>query len=277
MNDYTNVINLDLLKNSSKVLSSLESCINNVDFTKYFVDLEDYIKRINFEHGSCISGYKEDIKSLIDEIESLKIKISHLQIAIDNTTQKFDSKQNLDYNDYSDLSNNYDGSISQVVKNNMNANNVPLLQRVDNVVEMRKVPLGAAVVDGVDTGTMEEANSNVTVIPPASTENTGAATTSTTHEINTIPIGLGIAATGITASVGAVIVDGMSGHSNVHYEAYKPEEEADYDGIEPDHTTRSSSIPEEAFESADAYHAARNKKSFDKFYGENNEYYEDEN
>lgn len=301
MNDYTNVINLDLLKNSSKVLSSLESCLKNVDFTKYLVDLEDYIKKLNFEHGNCIVGYKEDIKTLIEEIDALKGKVDHLQMAIDNTTQKFDSKQNLDYSDFGDLAGNYDGSINQVV-NNMSENNVPLIQRTSSVVEMRKIPLGADMVnsvnnnantststmqqtntgtmDGGNTGTMDGGNSSVTVIPPANGGTTGTngtnATTSTSHQINTIPIGLGIAATGITASAGAVILDGMKDHSRVNYESYKPDGEENYESAESA-VSSASSIPEEALESADAYHAARNKKSFDKFYGENNEYYEDEN
>ena len=110
-------------------------------------------------------------------------------------------------------------------------------------------------------------NNNVTKIPEPVTE-----TDSSVQEqdpINTVPIGLGIAASGIAGSVGAVIADSMmpSEQKDVIPDYEEPTEIVEK--VEKSKEELDESIArEEKFDDVSPYHAERNKEVIDKFYAE---------
>ena len=110
-------------------------------------------------------------------------------------------------------------------------------------------------------------NSNVNKIPEPVTE-----TDSGIQEqdpINTVPVGLGIAASGIAGSVGAVIVDSMmpSEQKDVIPDYEEPTEIVER--VEKSKEELDESIArEEKFDDVSPYHAERNKEVIDKFYAE---------
>ena len=77
MNKYSEEIDLDLLNGSIETISGVQSLINNVDLTEDFIELEDYFKKINFEHSYCIN-YKESIEIIYNKLSDIKNTINKL-------------------------------------------------------------------------------------------------------------------------------------------------------------------------------------------------------
>lgn len=77
MNKYSEVIDLDLLNGSIETVSGVQSLINNVDLTENFIELEDYFKKINFEHSYCIN-YKEPLEIIYSNLDDIKNRINKL-------------------------------------------------------------------------------------------------------------------------------------------------------------------------------------------------------
>ena len=77
MNKYSEVIDLDLLNGSIETVSGVQNLINNVDLTENFIELEDYFKKINFEHSYCIN-YKESVEIIYSNLDDIKNRINKL-------------------------------------------------------------------------------------------------------------------------------------------------------------------------------------------------------
>ena len=77
MNKYSEEIDLDLLNGSIETISGVQSLINNVDLTEDFIELEDYFKKINFEHSYCIN-YKKTMEIIYSNLDDIKNKINKL-------------------------------------------------------------------------------------------------------------------------------------------------------------------------------------------------------
>ena len=114
---------------------------------------------------------------------------------------------------------------------------------------------------------------------PLPEDNESITEETTTSSINTIPIGLGIATTGIVASTGAVIYDEYKrkNKNNIILDKFEPVEDT---SIEIEDNAEDSDInkmnnEKEIDLKTPAYQAIRNNDNIDKFYGENIEYYED--
>ena len=105
-----------------------------------------------------------------------------------------------------------------------------------------------------------ETEKNVTLntldINPIAPEQT---TQQTSNEINTIPIGLGIAATGITGAIGAVVLDEMNYPT-------KKKKEVTYKAEKPRPTPESQVEPEPSMNYEVRYKASRNKDRSAFFY-----------
>lgn len=117
----------------------------------------------------------------------------------------------------------------------------------------------------------------MTKVPlPEQNSTTVPETSNTSSEINTIPIGLGIATTGIVASTGAVIYDEYKrkNKNNIAVEKYKTVEDTSIKN-EDDEVDIVNNEDEQDL-NVPAYQATRTNNNLDKFYGENVEYYEDE-
>lgn len=77
MNKYSEQIDLDLLNSSIETISGVQNLINNVDLTDNFNELEDYFRKINFEHSYCIN-YKEPMETIYNNLSDIKNKINKL-------------------------------------------------------------------------------------------------------------------------------------------------------------------------------------------------------
>lgn len=123
----------------------------------------------------------------------------------------------------------------------------------------------------------------VTKVPLPEQNNTTISENSnsnTSTEINTVPIGLGIATTGIVASAGAVIYDEYKrkNKNNIVLDKFEPVEDSSIE-IENDVDESDMDILNNENNQdlkTPAYEATRSNNNIDKFYGENVEYYEDE-
>ena len=236
MNEYTNNINLEIIKDATETISSINNCLSNVDITSYFIDIDNDLKKINFEHGNCVTKYKENINTILEKIEELKKELNELQYSLQSSCDNFTS----------------------IEKNQ------------DSEIEYR-----TSVTNPTE---MIHASTDISKIPPV-TEQQQTIENNQTEEsqttINTVPIGLGIAATGIAGSVGAVILDSMNDKKKVDIEEYTMPEEEEY---RPSPKGDTQQRLEPVFDDNSPYHASRNKEAMNKFYGTNiTEYYEDEN
>ncbi len=86
--------------------------------------------------------------------------------------------------------------------------------------------------------------------------------------VNTVPVGLGIAASGIAGSVGAVVVDSM--FHNEEKDTIPDYDEPRVEVVEKKKPEFDESIARETkFDDVTPYHASRDKEELSKFYDEN--------
>ena len=77
MNKYSEQIDLDLLNGSIETISGVQNLINSVDLTESFNELENYFRKINFEHSYCIN-YKKPLEIIYGNLNDIKNKINKL-------------------------------------------------------------------------------------------------------------------------------------------------------------------------------------------------------
>lgn len=174
--NYKCNIDLEKVKESNKTLLSLDSCINTKDFTTYFFDIEKEINNVNFEHGNCITDFKDDIDYMLEEIRHLKEIISKLSNALNKTVISFQNRKVLNNEDIKDITDTFPNTttsvkLKELMKNNLD-NHIDLL----DVGDVEKIPLPSPV------------------------------TKDSTNSDNTIPVALTIGAVGALASTGAVLL-----------------------------------------------------------------------
>lgn len=234
MNNSYNNINIEKLKNTQTVMKNINNSLENTNISKYFLDIESILKKVNFEHGNCISDYRDVINPIIEKLNILKQNIKNLENSISITIEEFSTVEHKEIT---------------TEKNNSNI--------------------------------LQNSSTSLTQITPVTTEQTESQvqTTQTTNEINTIPIGLGIAAAGITGSIGAVMVDSMKNNENHSGKMHDPVLE-EYKSEGKENLTPSAAVnvqKEDVFQDVGPYHASRNSTVKNKFY-ENGitEYYEKE-
>lgn len=244
--NYAYSIDIEKVSSSSEKMDFLINLLNTTELLDYIIDAEGIIKKINFEHGNCINEYKNMINALINDINILKKEVVGLDNSLETTIKKYAKLENLNEMDLTELNKLYGNSLSKLLvpeNNNIQVAAKKILNNIGNV-------------------------GDVTQIPPVTQEETPQQ-----EPINTIPIGLGIAAAGITGAIGAVVVDSMNDKKEKqledNLESYQEDEEV---------VNSSDYIPKPApvMESAEPYHASRKRESIDKFYGQNHEYYEEE-
>ena len=289
-NTYSCFIDIEKVSDSVKALDSLDSCLNSVDLTDILVDIEDEIKKINFEHGSCFTNYKEYIDKMIDDLWDVKREVSKLNLSLSKTLKKYAKSNELHTEDLKELSNLYGEPITKINPEELGsafkkvevtnlATQVPSTDVTQGTVQTPENPVTnqePLQTTENPVATQDSNQGTITKIPPVTTENPttpGTPTTTTTSsEINTVPIGLGIAATGITASAGAVVVGTMKQKQKDNIPSYDDEtnpkkekvEETSYDELD-DYEEYEN---EHRFVEVTPYHASRDKQVMNKFYGE---------
>lgn len=232
MNEQKNIINIEKLRSTYNSLNLINNSLDNNIIDKDLIELEQYFRKLNFEHGNCISNYKNYMTSILEKIDEMKKNINNLRISIDKTINQ--------------VSNLEDCS----ERNNIN---------------FRK---------NMSPELIKTATTEISQIPkPVTVEQQPLNNESTQTEINTIPIALGIGASGISGAVGAVIVDSMMYNDKQDdIEDYKePEELINQEKVEKNEKER-------VFENENTpYQASHDNEKISKFYGTNiTEYYESE-
>ena len=203
MNDnYTCSIDGNKLTNSINILVSISNIINNNEIFEYIQDVETYINDINFEHGNCIDNYKDDINILYAKAEEIKNDLASLIDSLTFSVEKVNNTGTINSGALKELIGFYkDTSAGEklnklLTKSSNNIGNVAMRK----VMEMQDPGVGS-------TGGYNNYQdpSSITTIPPVQTPSQEVSN----KPYSTVPIGLGIAATGISAAAGTVLVDSM--------------------------------------------------------------------
>ena len=121
-NGFTGCIDLERLRKSCEILNVVENYINNRDLTEEFIDIEEMINNINFEHGSCITNYKDSINNIYDTISEIKQEITLLRDNLNTTITNFSKIDNISEDDLMDLSDIYKNTLaSRNINNSLNS------------------------------------------------------------------------------------------------------------------------------------------------------------
>ena len=221
---YQCCIDKERLNGSVKTLNELEDYLNNKYLLNNILEIEDIIRNTNINHNNCIENYKEKINTILDELQKLKKSINKLNDSVTITLKEFSEADQFKTKDVEDIFGKFNNSTdvaSLSVNNNLN---------VANNVKLFKENMATNVISVADV------------------------------ETNTVPVGLGIAAAGITGAVGAVVVDSMMDKS-------KKETSESFNELET-YEEEPKEIKEEKKieETPTPYFASRDKVKNDKFY-----------
>ena len=146
MNENSNLnIDLEQIKESIKSISLIEDSLNTKDFTTYFIDLEKIIHTINFEHGNCITSYKEEIDLILEKLVHIKEEVSKLNHTLAKTMASFSSTNSIDSVDKNVVTELFPNTTAQLKLNQLDISDQ----------NIQKVPLP----------TQPEKSSNPSVIP----------------------------------------------------------------------------------------------------------------
>ena len=266
MNNGFNVcIDLEKLKKSSSILNNIEDGLQTNNIQDVFLEIENKIKDINFYHGNCLTDYKDSISEILAEIESVKKEISELSSSLKTTYTDFGEKESLDEDGIQSLVKLYpatetEKNVTSLIGNSPSIrvakNSAVFINDLDSSIR-DSLPSNISPIEETNAPIVSLANSlNTLDINPIAPEQT---TQQTSNGINTIPIGLGIAATGITGAIGAVVLDEMNYPT-------KKKKEVTYKAEKPRPTPESQVEPEPSMNYEVRYKASRNKDRSAFFY-----------
>ena len=251
-------IETEKLIDSVTTLSSIEDWLNTTDLSIIIIEIEQLLQKLNFEHGNCFLQYKKSLDDIIEDISDVQKEISELNNAIDKTTKKYQKVDQLDSHDITDISTSFKNQKLNSLKENIERESIQFRQKLEK-------NLMSDIENGISTQTD---NANITKIPPVENENSTTVIDPVTEQpptqINTIPIGLGIAATGIAGSIGAVVLNELNGNKGGQIEEYKEET----DSIAEPTADAYPPVIQPDLENYSPYQAARNKEILRKFYGD---------
>lgn len=173
-------------------------------------------------------------------------------------------------------------------KYNMDKNDADVLARLKD--EFNQAKLGHGTVSEFnsisDRLSVIENKYNINLRKSIVNSVDNAISNGTSDSYNTIPIGLGIAAAGISGSVGAVIVDGNSHKKHRYTKNGNYEDNSDELNLEGDYV--SNDIPQDTLANSTntslpdfdmnnnynkIYHANRNKEDLNKFYDDTDDFF----
>ena len=242
---YRCTIDIDKLTKSSMMVEDINSYLMTTDLNIYLVDMEEEIKNINTIHGNCLIDYKKSFDVVSEELNEVKGKITKFDDSLKRTIKDFSDTDQLNDNDLKEISGMYDDSKEKLMK--------------FNSPEFRKANIAA------DTY-------SVTQIPSSSSEvSTSSNEAQNSNKINTLPIGIGIAAAGVAASAGAVVLDSLN-YKNKD-KKYALEEYHPDDVISVNESESEDVAPTEVknFDEVLPYKASRDSDAMKKFYGDDSE------
>ena len=151
-------------------------------------------------------------------------------------------------------------------------------------INLRKNMASSVGDSGISSVYSEQSNSNITTIPYNGTEQTKSLESNTPY--NTVPIGLGIAASGIAGAIGAVIIDDKKTKKKKRKpnKVYSDDGDIELEGEYRDNSLENTSFASETrtplqdldidYADNQRYRASsRDKDNLDKFYDETDDFF----
>ena len=151
-------------------------------------------------------------------------------------------------------------------------------------INLRKNMASSVGDSGISSVYSEQSNSNITTIPYNGTEQTQNLESNTPY--NTVPIGLGIAASGIAGAIGAVIIDDKKTKNKKRKpnRVYSDDGDIELEGEYRDNSLENASFASETrttlqdlnidYADNQRYRASsRDKDNLDKFYDETDDFF----
>ena len=185
MKGYTCCIDLQELGKAVESLSSVDSCISKNNITNIFFDIDNMLKKINFEHGRCFSSFSSTFEYIEDEVDSISKELFQLNYALQKTIIISRQSDKKTIQDLQEISSYYgDEQANNTVQNLLMD---PKIVLADNKNDFEK-DMDPFIRVITDSNIEEEA------LPY------------TMNDINSLPLGISIALTGATSSVGAAMI-----------------------------------------------------------------------
>ena len=215
--------------------------------------------------------------------------IAERQSNISDLSTRYMNKYNMDKNDADTLANlkeelnflkEHNGTSSEF---NSVSNRLSVIENKYNI-NLRKNMASSVGDSGISSVYSEQSNSNITTIPYNGTEQTQNLESNTPY--NTVPIGLGIAASGIAGAIGAVIIDDKKTKNKKRKpnRVYSDDGDIELEGEYRDNSLENASFASETrttlqdldidYADNQRYRASsRDKDNLDKFYDETDDFF----
>lgn len=186
MKEYTCCIDLKTLEKTVERLNSINNCIYNSNVSNIFYDMENLLKKENFEHGNCFSSYNQQFDYIKDEIENIDKDLFQLNYALQKTiiiTKQSDVKT---VKDLQTLSEYYGDTPANNTGINASMNPKVIIANDRTAFERNMDPFVKALTEAPMT---EEESLAYSL-----------------EDYNQLPIGISIALTGIASEAGTVMI-----------------------------------------------------------------------
>lgn len=309
-NDIKDLSNIYKGTNSSNKINSLLSKNNNINISNNINDfnnnlddsIKDYMVNNNAsDYPTNYSSVDEWKTTLLKKYDNLNLSNTEKENLVsrdmsvwrqEQTGSKVSSLASSNAEKVQNLSDRY---MARYNMNREDANTVASLREELNAVKESNVGQNAmnsisdrlSVIENKYNINLRKSitqNMSSSTIPPV----TEQPTETTTSSYNTVPIGLGIAAAGITGAIGAVIIDDKKYKESKKRRMYYDDRNSDDDlKLEGTYDTSNNISQRESFASkttnfdkqnlkeiADTpYHASRDRNSMNKFYDEEDDFF----
>lgn len=310
-NDIKDLSNIYKGTNSSNKINSLLSKNNTINISNNINDfnnnLDDSIKdymvsNTTNEYPTNYSSQDEWKSTLLKKYDNLNLTNTEKEDLVsrdmsvwrqEQTGSKVSSLASSNVEKVQNLSDRY---MARYNMNREDANTVASLREELNAVKESNVGQNAmnsisdrlSVIENKYNINLRKSitqNMSSSTIPPV----TEQPTETTSSSYNTVPIGLGIAAAGITGALGAVIIDDKKYKENKKRKMYYDDRNSDDDiQLEGTYDTSNNINQRESFASENSiidkqnlkeiedntpYHASRDRNSINKFYDEEDDFF----
>lgn len=310
-NDIKDLSNIYKGTNSSNKINSLLSKNNTINISNNINDfnnnLDDSIKdymvsNTTNEYPTNYSSQDEWKSTLLKKYDNLNLTNTEKEDLVsrdmsvwrqEQTGSKVSSLASSNVEKVQNLSDRY---MARYNMNREDANTVASLREELNAVKESNVGQNAmnsisdrlSVIENKYNINLRKSitqNMSSSTIPPV----TQQPTETTSSSYNTVPIGLGIAAAGITGALGAVIIDDKKYKENKKRKMYYDDRNSDDDiQLEGTYDTSNNINQRESFASENSiidkqnlkeiedntpYHASRDRNSINKFYDEEDDFF----
>lgn len=143
-----NVVDLEKLSNSLKVVEDTNNSINDLKLSNIVLDIDTELSKVNFEHGNCLNNYRDILDSLVALIDELKVNVNELSKGLEKTINKFSDTEEANFRK-TDLSTD----LSQILTDNKTVTKIPeptldsemATQESTNQGSINTIPIGLGI------------------------------------------------------------------------------------------------------------------------------------